>query len=119
MSKQRNVLIVSSCRFDTAQAEAYGKVVFVYDETTKLPTGIFNTRACMADMSKRLREIQFDADLDCIAVTGNMALNVMLFMVASEHHPEGRVNALIWDARDKEYKMRELDPSSCRVGEDA
>jgi hypothetical protein len=110
---RRKVFFVSKCRFDVASAEKHGEIVFLYDDNRRLPSGIFNPKECMADMARTLGDLDFDPDLDCIAVTGNIALCVMLFMVASELHPIGQVKALIYDARHNDYKLRLLDPKYC------
>ncbi len=107
----RVILIAPILRFDTQKAQIHGNVVYLFDDIkTANP---FNGQTLLAEMVKRLEDIQYDPRVDLIALTGPVAAVAMFTLAAAEVAGDGPISTLLYDARDGgSYRRRNLEPVS-------
>lgn len=90
-------------RKDISGAEQHGELVFLL--TGSEQPSPFRPEDVAYRFAARLREINFDPDRDCIALTGPVFL-VSMFLASAVTWCDGRVNVLLFDATNDRYVLR-------------
>lgn len=108
MKNPRVFMVQDMPRFDTKAANRYGNPIFLFNKSDAV-NEISGQQAINA-IGDALEKLDYDPEVDYIALTGRVAIVSYLAMVALQFTDKGVVKVLVFDARDGgSYRERVLE----------
>lgn len=106
MKDEARVFFLSnSTRFDTSSAEDYGIREWLFDREPNP----FQTEAFRQEVTDRLVEVEFDPEIDFIALTGGSLQIALLLGFVMQAYKYDEISVLLFDARIGKYNSRTLE----------
>jgi len=99
--KDPQVFLLNYSGHDISALNEYGKVIYL----TKGNAPVFSPDRLMFKIEQILVENNFDSGHDYIVPSGSPIISLVVGLLLSHYN---HLTLLIWDARNRNYKLREL-----------
>ena len=100
-------------QLDISTAEEFGEVIYVFEHDMRR-CSVFRHEEFGKAVLRRLQELKFSPDIDCICIVGTMITVVVALIAISQTYDT--FNVLLFNATDGTYVHRCFELKSWEVG---
>ena len=112
----RRVFLIEQPRshIDLAKASEFGELTYVFNRDDRRDS-VFSCNGFVGSALKSLKQLNFDPHVDVFCIAGSMVpITISASAILCVY---GRLDVLLYNARDEEYILRSLEPDVWMKGQ--